>query len=181
MPLLRLHCTFDLPVERFSFIELTDEKGGERLDRTPIAKGDILIAGKRTFIVSGKRSLLGFMHPDPLAHVLDQGADPRLPGTSIVMRAGWRGARWLDGNGKPFDILAALVAAESTGVLDSPIWIARKKAPPLALRLVAFRKPPEAAEKSRAKARQAAKREARSAKAMPSPAARWLLPNGSFS
>ena len=55
--LWRLHCTFDLPAERFSFVELTDEKGGERLDRTPFAKGDIAIAGKRTFIVSGKRSL----------------------------------------------------------------------------------------------------------------------------
>jgi hypothetical protein len=42
--LWRLHCTFDLPAERFSFIELTDEKGGERLDRTPFAKGDIAIA-----------------------------------------------------------------------------------------------------------------------------------------
>ncbi len=79
--LWRLHCAFDLPAERFSFIELTDEKRGERLDRTPFAKGDIAIAGKRTFIVSGKRSLLGFLHPDPLAHVLEQGAD-------IIVRAG---------------------------------------------------------------------------------------------
>jgi hypothetical protein len=38
------------PGERFSFVELTDEKGGERLDRTPVAEGDIVIAGKRTFI-----------------------------------------------------------------------------------------------------------------------------------
>ncbi len=55
--LWRLHCTFDLPSERFSHIELTDEKGGERLSRTPVAKGDILIADR------------GYMHPDPLAHV----------------------------------------------------------------------------------------------------------------
>jgi IS4 transposase len=91
------------------------------------------------------------------------------------MHAGWRGARWLDGNGKPFDIVAALVAAESTGVLDSPIWIARKKAPPLALRLVAFRKPPEAAEKSRAKARQAAKREGYAITGGTLAAAEWVI------
>ena len=36
--LWRLHCTFDLPSERFSHIELTDEKGGERLSRTPCRK-----------------------------------------------------------------------------------------------------------------------------------------------
>ena len=61
--LWRLHCAFDLPAERFGFIELTDEKGGERLDRAPVAEGDILIAGKRTFIVSGKRSLWGSCLP----------------------------------------------------------------------------------------------------------------------
>ena len=42
--LWRLHCTFELPAERFSFLELSDEKGGGRLDRTPFAKGDIAIA-----------------------------------------------------------------------------------------------------------------------------------------
>lgn len=138
--LWRLHCTFDLPAERFSFIALTDEKGGERLDRTPVAEGDILIADR------------GFLHPDPVAQVLEQGAD-------IVVRAGWKGARWLDGKGKPFDLLAALAAAESAGALDRPVWTGRKKAPPLALRLVAFRKSKAAAEAARAKARRAAQRE----------------------
>src|SRR5208337_1005468 len=79
------------------------ERGGEHLDRTPFAKGDIAIAGKRTFIVSGTRSLFGYMHPGPLAHVLEQGAD-------IVVRAGWKGARSFNEKGKPFDILAALAA-----------------------------------------------------------------------
>ena len=88
------------------------------------------------------------MPADPLAYVLTQGAD-------IVIRAGWKGARWLDGNGKPFDILAALAEAGKAGVLDCPVWIGRKKAAPLALRLIAYRKPADAAEKSRAKARHA--------------------------
>jgi hypothetical protein len=154
--LWRLHCTFDVPAERFSFVELTDEKGGERLDRAPVAEGDILIADR------------GFMHPAPLAHVLEQGAD-------IVVRTGWKGARWLDGKGKPFDMLAALAAAGNAGVLDSPIWIARKKAAPLVLRLVAFRKPPEAAEKSRAKARQAAKREGYAISGGTLAAAEWVI------
>jgi hypothetical protein len=154
--LWRLHCTFDLPSERFSHIELTDEKGGERLSRTPVAKGDILIADR------------GYMHPDPLAHVLEQGAD-------VIVRAGWKGARWLAGDGKPFDILAALEGAESAGVLDRPIWIGRKKAAPLALRLVAFRKPPEAAEASRAKARRAAQREGNVILGGTLAAAEWVI------
>jgi len=154
--LWRLHCAFDLPSERFSFIELTDEKGGERLDRTSVAKGDILIADR------------GFLHPDPLAYVLEQGAD-------IVVRAGWKGARWLDEDGKPLDILAVLKGAQSTGVLDRPIRIGRKKAPPLALRLVAFHKAPEAAEKSRAKARRAAQREGNVISEGTLAAAEWVI------
>ena len=88
---------------------------------------------------------------------------------------GLEGARWLDGDGKPFDILAALAAAGNAGVLDRPIWVARKKAPPLALRLVAFRKPPQAAE-----ARGRKRGRPQSAKATPYPAARWPPPHGLF-
>ena len=122
----------NLPAERFSFIELTDEKSGKRLDRTPFAKEDIAIADKRTFIESGKRSFLGFLHPGPLAHILKQGAN-------VFVRAGWKGARWLDSNGKPFDMLTALTAAEKTGMLDCPIGIRRKNAAPLSLRLAKIR------------------------------------------
>jgi hypothetical protein len=154
--LWRLHCAFDLPAERFSFIELTDEKGGERLDRVPFAKGDIVIADR------------GFMHPDPLAHVLEQGAD-------VIVRTPWKGARWFGKNGRPFDMLAALAAAENAGVLDTPIWIDRKKAPPLPLRLVAFRKPKEAVEAARAKARAAAKREGYTVSGGTLTAAEWVI------
>ena len=108
------------------------------------------------------------MPADPLAYVLTQGAD-------IVIRAGWKGARWLDGNGKPFDILAALAEAGKAGVLDCPVWIGRKKAAPLALRLIAYRKPADAAEKSRAKARQAAKREGYAISSGTLAAAEWVI------
>jgi hypothetical protein len=154
--LWRLHCGLDLPAERFSFLELTDEKGGERLDRTPFAKGDIAIADR------------GFMHPDPLAHILEQGAD-------VIVRSGWKGARWLGEDGKPFDILAALLTAESAGVLDRPVWIARKKAKPLALRLVAFQLAPAAAEAARARARRAAQREGYALSAATLAAAGWII------
>lgn len=154
--LWRLHCAFDLPAERFSFFALTDEKGGEQLDRVPVAAGDIFIADR------------GFMHPERLAHVREQGAD-------FIVRAGWKGARWLDGKGKPFDLLAALAAAANAGVLDCPIWIGRKKTPPLALRLVAFRKPAAAAEISRAKARRAAQREGNAILGGTLVAAEWVI------
>ena len=47
--LWRIHSAFDLPSERFGFFELTDEKGGERLDRIPIVRGEISI-GDRAYL-----------------------------------------------------------------------------------------------------------------------------------
>jgi IS4 transposase len=108
------------------------------------------------------------MHPEPLAHILEQGAD-------IIVRTPWTGARWLGKDGMPFDILTALTAAENTGILDRPIWIGRKKAPPLALRLVALQKPPMAAEASRAKARQTAQRKGKAISGGTLAAAGWVI------
>jgi hypothetical protein len=153
--LWRLHCAFDLPAERFSFFALTDETDGEQLDRVPVAEGDIFIADR------------GFLHSERLARVCEQGAD-------IVVRAGWKGARWLDAKGQRFNLLAALAAANAD-VFDCPIWIGRKKAPPLALRLVALRKPAAATEISRAKARRAAQREGNAILGGTLAAAEWVI------
>ena len=97
--LWRLHCAFDLPAARLSFIELTDEKGGERLDRVSFAKGDVVVADR------------GFMHPDPLAHILGQGAD-------VIVRTGWRGARWSARMENP-SISWLLLRQGRAGVIDS--------------------------------------------------------------
>lgn len=139
--LWRIHAAFELPSERFSGFELTDEKGGERLDRIPAVKGEIRIADR------------AFMQADRIAPILDAGAD-------IVVRAGWRNARWLDEDGKPFDIIGALQSrgAKQRGFIDQPIWIGRKQGTPLALRLVVKRKSPEATEAARVQARREAQR-----------------------
>ena len=139
--LWRIHAAFELPSERFSAFELTDEKGGERLDRIPAVKGEIRIADR------------AFMQADRIAPILDAGAD-------IVIRAGWRGARWLDQDGKPFDIIGALQSrgAKQRGFIDLPVWIGRKEGTALALRLVAQRKSPGATEAARVQARREAQR-----------------------
>src|SRR5882672_11283868 len=82
--LWRVHSAFDLPGERFGFFALTDQQGGERLDRIPVVKGEIRIADR------------AYLQPDRMATVLDAGAD-------IVVRAGWKNARWLDAAGEPVD------------------------------------------------------------------------------
>lgn len=154
--LWRIHSAFDLPAERFGHFELTDEQGGERLDRIAVVEGEIRVADR------------AHLQPDRMASVLEAGAD-------IVVRANWKNARWLDADGTPFDLIAELRKAAEVGVIDRPILIGRKHGKPLALRLVAVRKPPAAAEEARAKARLEARR--RQAQIAPETlaAAEWVL------
>jgi hypothetical protein len=137
--LWRIHSAFDLPGERFGFFELTDELGGETLDRIPVVKGEIRLADR------------AYLQPERIAGVLDQGAD-------LVVRAGWRNARWLDDEGQPVDLLAEFRKASDRGLIDRPIFIGRKKGAPLALRLVAVKKPARAAEAARREARHQARK-----------------------
>jgi len=137
--LWRIHSAFDLPGERFGHFELTDEHGGERLDRIPVVPGEIRLADR------------AYMQPDRIAAVIEAGAD-------IVVRAGWKHARWLEANGEPVDILAEFGKASALGLIDRPIWIGCKSGPAREVRLVAFKKPPRAAEAARGEARKAAQK-----------------------
>lgn len=137
--LWRIHSAFDLPRERFGHFELTDQQGGERLDRIPVVKGEIRIADR------------AHLQPDRMAAVLDAGAD-------IIVRAGWKNARWLDGDGEPVDLLAEFRKNATRGLIDRPIWVARKSGAPLDLRLVAVKKPAPAAAAARRRARREAQK-----------------------
>lgn len=138
--LWRIHSAFDLPGERFGHFELTDQKGGEQFDRIPVVEGEIRIGDR------------AYMQPDRIAKVMNQGGD-------ILVRAGWKSARWLNADDTPCDILAALGEAADLGRLDRPIRIGRTRAEALALRLVAVKKPAAAAEAAKATARRQAQRE----------------------
>ena len=152
----RIHSAFDLPSERFGFFELTDEHGGEQLDRAPVIKGEIRL-GDRVY-----------MQPDRIAALLEAGAD-------IVVRSGWRNARWLDADGAPVDLIAEFEKAAASGRIDSPIWIGRKSAPALALRLVAIKKPPHAAEAARRAAQRSAKKAGNAISEGTLTAADWVI------
>ena len=69
--LWRIHSAFDLPSERFSHFELTDESEGERLDRIPVVKGEIRLADR------------AYISTERIAAVIDAGGD-------IVVRAAGR-------------------------------------------------------------------------------------------
>jgi hypothetical protein len=138
--LWRIHSAFDLPYERFGHFELTDQREGETFDRIPVINGEIRIGDR------------AYMQPDRIAVVLNAGAD-------ILVRTPWKGARWLDAEGKPVDLIAELGKAAASGLIDRPIRIGRDGGPALALRLVAVKKSPQAAAEARRKARREAQRE----------------------
>jgi Transposase DDE domain len=154
--LWRIHSAFDLPAERFGHFELTDQHGGETLDRIPVVKGEIRIADR------------AHLRPDRIAIVLEQGAD-------VLIRAGWRNARWLDAEGKPFDLLVAFREASERGLIDRPISIGRKGGEPLALRLVAVKKSEQASAEARRKARRDAQREGYQISKGALAAAEWVI------
>jgi len=135
----RIHSAFDLPHERFGHFELTDQQAGETLDRIPVVAGEIRLADR------------AYLQPERMATLLEAGAD-------LVIRAGWKGARWLDREGDELDLVAELRRAAGRGPIDRPIWIKRKRGAPLAVRLVAVKKPLQAAVEARRKARREAQR-----------------------
>lgn len=137
--LWRIHSAFALPRERFDHFELTDEQGGEQLDRIPVTAGEIRIADR------------AHLQPDRMARVIDDGAD-------IIVRAGYRNARWLSEKGTPINLITLFRQHAASGLIDRRIWIGRKSAPALALRLVAVKKSPQACAEARRKARREAQR-----------------------
>jgi Transposase DDE domain len=154
--LWRIHSAFDLPHERFGHFELTDQQAGETVDRIPVVKGEIRLADR------------AYLQPDRMAVVLEAGAD-------LVIRAGWKSACWLDAEGRPIDLIAALRAAAARGLIDRPIWIKRKDGASLALRLVAVKKPAQAAAAARRKARRNAQREGHQLSKRTLEAADWVI------
>jgi len=154
--LWRLHAAFDLPSERFSFFELTDETGAEHLGRVPVQANEIRIADR------------GYCRAGPLGEVLAKGAD-------IIVRTGWNSARWLDADGEPFDLIGALRKAEVAGRLDCPIGLWRRKSTPLMLRLVAFRKPQSEIATAHSNARRESSKEGHTLNPHTLVAAEWVL------
>jgi Transposase DDE domain len=153
--LWRIHAAFDLPSERFGDFVLTDEHGGEQVDRIAVVKGEIRLADRV------------HLQPDRIANVLHDGGD-------IIVRAGWKAARWQQQTGAAFDLLDAFRNAAS-GRIDQPIWIARTQGPALALRLIAMRKSDTAAAEARRKARRQAQKDGNQISTQTLAAADWVI------
>jgi hypothetical protein len=155
--LWRIHASFELPSERFDFLELTDERGGERLDRVPVIHGEIRIGDA------------AYMQVDQIGEVMRQGAD-------VLVRANWRNARWFDQQARPLDLLALLGNATGSGAVDQLVLLSGRKGKPLLpMRLIALRKPEAARAEARRKARRNAQREGRTVSEEALFASEWVI------
>jgi hypothetical protein len=154
----RVHAVFDLDgkTERFSSFELTDESGGERFDRAAVVAGEIRIGDR------------AYLQPDRIAAVRAAGGD-------VLIRAPWNGARWLDAEGTSFDLIALLMKSKTVGIIDQPIWIKATADAPMALRLVAIRKPETAIAETRAKLEAEARKRGRDVQPETLVAAGWVI------
>jgi hypothetical protein len=120
-----------------------------------VVKGEIRIADR------------AYLQPDRMARVIDAGAD-------VVIRAGWKSARWVDETGNTIDVVGEL-RDTTADLLDRPIWIKRKGGALLAVRLVAMRKPQQAAAEARRKARREAQRGGHTVSEQTLDAADWVI------
>jgi hypothetical protein len=152
----RVHSVFDLASERFTAFDLTDESEAEVIDRAAVVAGEIRVGDR------------AYLQPDRIAKVLGAGAD-------IVVRAGWNGARWLDSKGDRLDLIALLKKARGKGLIDQPIWIKGSAREPMALRLVAIRKPKQARDLSVEKLKRFARDKCRNLMPETLVAAEWVL------
>ena len=152
----RIHSVFDLASERFTAFEVTDESEAEVIDRADIVAGEIRVCDR------------AYLQPKRIAKVLDAGAD-------IVVRAGWNNARWLDSKGHRLDLIALLKKSRGKGLIDQPIWIRGSAKQPIALRLVAIRKPKQARDLSIGKLKRHARDKGRNLRPETLIAAEWVI------
>jgi len=152
----RVHSVFDLASERFCAFEVTDESEGELIDRAAVVPGEIRVGDR------------AFLQPDRIAKVLARGAD-------VVVRAGWNNARWLDRQENRLDLIAVLKKERGKGLIDQPIWIKGSAKNPIALRLVAIRKPKPARDRSIEKLKRHARDKGRNLRPETLIAAEWVI------
>ena len=137
-----------------SAFDLPDERFGH-FELTNQQEGETL---DRIPAVKGEIRIAdrAYLQPDRMARVIEAGA------------------RWVDEAGNTIDIVGEL-RDTTADLLDRPIWIKCKGGPLLAVRLVAVRKPQQAAVEARRKARREAQRGGHTVSKQTLDAADWVI------
>jgi hypothetical protein len=138
----RIHGVFDLGRGGFSHLELTDKHGAEALERGAPHPGEIRI-GDRNYARA------------PVLRRFRAQSDGKV---DFIVRLGWNALQLTNPAGKPFDLigyLQCLPPGSSPHEVNLRASVGRDE-PALAVRLIAQRKTPEAAEATRSALRRAA-------------------------
>lgn len=138
----RVHAAYDPWQRQLVQLSITDNTGGERLDRFDVQPGDLLV-GDRAY---GRRP--------GLAHVVAHGGD-------FLVRITWYHVPLETPDGKPFDLLDALRSMPQAGFGEFDVRVKadeRHGVPNIPCRLVARRKSDEDADEGKRRAKIAAKK-----------------------
>lgn len=157
--LWRLHVAYDLAERRFTHIELTDRSGAEKLERAPVAAGEIRI-GDRCYA-----------RPEGIRHLSAHGGD-------FILRIGWKSLRLRQEDGSALDLAQLLDSAREGEPVDRKLQVVngrKRSLPALPVRLIVIRKERQAAERSQKRARQASQRGGRDLQPQTLRAADYLM------
>ena len=124
----RVHGVYDLGLGRFTHLEVTDNHGGEALDRGAPVAGEIRIADR------------GFANAHAWRRFLDAADAP----AHFIVRMRWNGIKLTDPAGGRFEVadwLAGLQASEEEIHETTVLAHAGAREPPIRIRLIARRKP----------------------------------------
>jgi hypothetical protein len=138
----RIHASFDPWQRQLVQLNITDNTGGERLDRFDVQRGELLV-GDRAY---GRRR--------GLAHVVRHGGE-------FLVRITWYHVPLETRDGKPFNLLAALKSLPQDAVGQFDVRVKadeRHSVPAIPCRLVARRKPTKDAEEGKRRAKVAARK-----------------------
>lgn len=138
----RVHAAYDPWERRLLDVVVTDNSGGERLDRFNVHPNDLVIADR------------GYAHRRGLAYV-------RASGGHFLVRTGWSRLPLETPTGRPFDLFSFLKALPERSTADVDVVVSaapQNGLEALPCRLVVLKKPAAAAQEARRKAVAEAKR-----------------------
>jgi hypothetical protein len=139
----RVHYAFDLATLTCDWYDLTDAHGGERLERTPMAPNDVMLADRNYLRPAAVRAAV-----DAQAHVL--------------LRLRWTHAAMVDAQGRPFQALAHTRRLRVGHIGEWPVQLLDPHGAPIDGRVITTRLPaPVAAQAERRAARASVKKHGR--------------------
>src|SRR5712691_7210604 len=154
----RVHLRLDLGTLTITDVTVTDAQGGESLRQCPLAAGEIVVGDR------------GYAHRAGIAAAATAGA-------RVLVRLNWQNVPLQRPDGTPFDLLAHLrpLAAGEIGAWEVQTAPVPGTIPAVPGRLIAVRKSPQAAEKSRRKLLAAARKKGKTPDARTLEAAEYVF------